>query len=406
MASSIWVTKILPSPILPVFAEPIIAETAASLIEGAENREEIIRRISSFVSGQIDYEDLSFQYSAHVPQTAESVLEDRYGDCKDQSVLLIALLSASGIDAHIALSYPGYAGDNTFLPSPRFTHAFVIVPGPDGDLILDPTPGSYTFPELPAEMSGSWYLPITPPAEGSAAELRRIGPAFDPDMTWIVYAIEAGTETSRIQASATYSGYHADMVRALHATAEDPLSRLYFSLLLEREMPGFRLEEAAARHMDDLSLSPAIEFTGTFPGLLTSLGKEAAALSLPWSVTLSPSLLGIGRAEGGSAALRVSYPELATPKKQVMIVTLPPGYALRSLPENAVLRYKTARAIFRYSSRGGKLICERELCVPVMNIPREEADDFSAFVTGVFEKERELILIAPLAGLYGTEGRR
>ena len=105
---------------------PDIERLVAELTEGAETREEMIARIYAFVSGAVDYEDLAFTYNSHVPQTADSVLEDRYGDCKDQCVLLITMLKAAGIDSYMALSAPGYRGDQVFLPSPRFSHVFVV----------------------------------------------------------------------------------------------------------------------------------------------------------------------------------------------------------------------------------------------------------------------------------------
>ncbi|MEW6221494.1 MAG: DUF3857 domain-containing protein [Thermodesulfobacteriota bacterium] len=75
------------------------------------------------------------------PHRAGEVLANRYGDCKDQVVLLLSLFQAVGIEAFPALVNPvGSADARPDLPSYGFGHAIVYLPGPERELWLDPTP--------------------------------------------------------------------------------------------------------------------------------------------------------------------------------------------------------------------------------------------------------------------------
>ncbi len=87
-----------------------VEKKAMELCEGLDDPNEKIRQLFNYVSNKIEYEDLSFQYSNFIPQTSDSIFRDGYGDCKDQSVLLISMLKAVGIDSYIALNSPDTQG--------------------------------------------------------------------------------------------------------------------------------------------------------------------------------------------------------------------------------------------------------------------------------------------------------
>ena len=58
-----------------------------------------------FVQNKIRYVSLSFGSNAYHPHHPDEVLQNRYGDCKDKSLLLLSLLRAAGIQAWPALVF-------------------------------------------------------------------------------------------------------------------------------------------------------------------------------------------------------------------------------------------------------------------------------------------------------------
>lgn len=220
-----------------------VNDVVRRLTGGASGTGEVISRLYDYVSNKINYEDLSFQYSAYVPQKPESVISDGFGDCKDKCALLVAMLRSAGIDAWMALSDPSYHGTGTFLQSTRFSHTIVVVPkaGPGGsDLLLDPTYGYFTYPELPPSLTGTWYLPI-PPVSELAAELRRIEAGGQQIATEIFAEVEVGVTGTNVRASAVMHGVHAAEVRAILQSDDAEIRRTEFSLLVAQGIPGFKL---------------------------------------------------------------------------------------------------------------------------------------------------------------------
>ena len=122
---------------------PVIATEAAALTAAAGTDEERISRLFDFVAREIRYVSLRLGDSGYEPRPAVDTLATRYGDCKDQAALLVALLDSVGIEAYPVLisSEPGYDIDWSVPPSPLpFDHVIVALPISDGGWrFLDPT---------------------------------------------------------------------------------------------------------------------------------------------------------------------------------------------------------------------------------------------------------------------------
>lgn len=99
-----------------------LASTAHSDAERALN---VIR----FVQEEIRYTGLELGSGAYQPSQPQEVLERRYGDCKDKTLLAVALLRDLGIDASPVLVSTRWVGHlHTRLPSPgNFNHTIVKV---------------------------------------------------------------------------------------------------------------------------------------------------------------------------------------------------------------------------------------------------------------------------------------
>lgn len=116
-----------------------------ALLTGKEK----IKKALSFVQGEIRYLGVELGVNSHKPRQPDDVVTKRFGDCKDKTLLLIAMLEPFGIKAYPAL-VSTYGGRNLpdELPSPSvFNHVITRVEL-DGQVYwLDPT-RSLQFGEL------------------------------------------------------------------------------------------------------------------------------------------------------------------------------------------------------------------------------------------------------------------
>ncbi|MDN3684408.1 transglutaminase domain-containing protein [Vibrio sinaloensis] len=64
---------------------------------------------------------------SHAPRQPEQILQQGYGDCKDKTLLLTALLRAIGVEAHPALVSTAFRDHLTEQPSGHSAFNHVIV---------------------------------------------------------------------------------------------------------------------------------------------------------------------------------------------------------------------------------------------------------------------------------------
>jgi transglutaminase-like putative cysteine protease/tetratricopeptide (TPR) repeat protein len=147
----------------------------------------VVRDTLAFLHDNVRYTGLEFGASSIVPWTPAETWTRKYGDCKDQATLLVALLRRQGVRAHVALLRAGRDEDvDPSLPAMGgFNHAIVYVPGKRA-IWIDPTDEHARAGELPLPDQGRLALiadartrklvrtPLTAPAQNRVVETREI----------------------------------------------------------------------------------------------------------------------------------------------------------------------------------------------------------------------------------------
>jgi len=127
---------------------PRITEKAEEVTAGTTDRREQARRLYEWVSTHVRYVALLFGDGGVAPHSADTILANGYGDCKDHAVLYSALLKAKGIASQPVIIN---ATNGYFLPQvPQLlTFNHMIVWLPEFGLYADTTADSPPFGQLP-----------------------------------------------------------------------------------------------------------------------------------------------------------------------------------------------------------------------------------------------------------------
>ncbi|MCX6951663.1 MAG: DUF3857 domain-containing protein [Verrucomicrobia bacterium] len=160
-----------------VVITPEVRAKAEALTAGKTTRWERVRALTEFVQKEISYLAVTLDkdyLAGYRPHAAGEVLQNRYGDCKDKSALLAALLRALGEQGSVVLVYAGNpAGVQRDWPSASFNHAIAAMPADEavpagwpvvdagelGRLVLfDPTDPQTPLGSLGPGVSGGFGL--------------------------------------------------------------------------------------------------------------------------------------------------------------------------------------------------------------------------------------------------------
>jgi hypothetical protein len=137
------------------------------LTQGLQTNEERINAIFRFVSEDVRYVSLSTQGHSHQPHTVDSVIENRYGDCKDKTALLHALLSRLGLSP-VPRLVATYRTTTEALSLPSigyFNHIILCFEWQGQEYCLDPTDYQTHWNYTSEWIQGKVSLALEPDAE-------------------------------------------------------------------------------------------------------------------------------------------------------------------------------------------------------------------------------------------------
>lgn len=127
-----------------------------SLKNSSSSKNELAENIFNWVQHNIKYIAYEDGLGGFVPRTPESVLHNRYGDCKDMALLTKTMMNAADVECYVAwvgTRSKCYTYDNC--PTPLVdNHMIAAFPGDDGLIFLDPTSSYSVFGRPSAFVQG------------------------------------------------------------------------------------------------------------------------------------------------------------------------------------------------------------------------------------------------------------
>ena len=230
---------------------------AASLAKGQDSDFDKAKKIYEYVAKNIRYVAIEYGDSGYEPHKAQEVFLNRYGDCKDQAILLVSLLRSQGLAAFPVLipTRGMYPIDKDFA-TVIFNHA-IAVTRINGELIfMDPTSETTPFGEIPLDdqerdvlvfFEKAWEIITTPQIKGNLIDY-----AMDID-------IDVG-QNAQITRTVTTDGFFASSYRAYlkytHPEAiEETIREKMASLASSGELISYQINNA-----DDFDKSPQLTY--------------------------------------------------------------------------------------------------------------------------------------------------
>jgi len=330
------------------------------------------RALFCFVRDEIEYDDVLFGHGPYVPRQADDVLVSQYGDCKDQSALLIALLSACGIEADFVLTSTEM-GNSPYLPSPRFIHAIVAAKVDGQTLYLDPTEEFLPFDRN-----------YRPNAETSALAIRSAGVL----QSWSGERPSAASDTVRISGRLDDDGILTARVSEVrHSRWGVAALRAESSLLREKDREELYAMALASTIpgcvVEDLDWQEANGEDAT-AGFTTTLRLQPLQFSPDGLALLDIGALGILTDD---LASRVALPSRETDLLmndvvrnvvQEIDITLPSSIRIHDLPEDITINGSSLIYERKMRARSGRLQGTRRLTVTSERVGVAEYGGFKA----------------------------
>ncbi|MCA9623705.1 MAG: DUF3857 domain-containing protein, partial [Myxococcales bacterium] len=233
------------------------SEIVAGRVDPSDDRDTKIAKLLAWMHKRVRYAAIEFGETAVLPRNPTDTLERGYGDCKDKATLLVGLLRAAGIDAHVALLRAGFGHDvRPNLPAlSLFNHAIVHVAGEPG-LWIDPTDPFARAGDLPPSDAHRHALIASRATEGLVQTPAPNGKADGYREVRVVELPDFGPARIREHTEAT--GFiERDLRRSFDQSEQE--QRKSAERYVERSYGGAELTDVSVSPIDDLSKPFAIE---------------------------------------------------------------------------------------------------------------------------------------------------
>jgi transglutaminase-like putative cysteine protease len=233
-------------------SSPAIEKQIAALRK--ENLEESANACIRFVQDEIRY--LSFNDGIHgyQPHKAAQIFDQRYGDCKDKSVLLALMLNKLGIKSAPALVHSSSAKlINESLPTPRlFNHCIVQFTLNDSIYWVDPTISLQRGP-LKKRFTPDYAYGLTLSSQSKGLSEIRYD-AHDSEIN-IREKFDVGAvgTSARLEVDISYSGDEANSMRHyFRSTSRDEVTKSYLNFYAN-DYPDIEAARDVAYDDDELN---------------------------------------------------------------------------------------------------------------------------------------------------------
>ena len=352
-----------------------------------------INHLLAELQDRVRYTGLELGAASIVPARPADTLARQFGDCKDKSSLLVALLRESGIEAWVALLSAGFHTDvDPELPGlGGFNHAIVVIPEPEPGaetVWIDPTDPYARAGQIPIADQGRWALVARP----ETTELTHIphNTAEQNTTRETRQIVLANFGPGRVVETTEYFGVSELAQRSFAVGSSEDHREIYLEYMQGAYLAE-TLEVAEVSAPRDLSHPFSLRLESNDAAAASAdLDEAAVGIGLSGLMGEVPdALIGGSDDEPREAPYQVIQPHRTEWHYQI---TPPPGFALRELPESEIEELGSARLSREFEvDEGGRVLAELVFELPGGVL---EPEDFEATRQALGELQtRDTLLI-------------
>jgi len=347
-------------------ADPQIKDKVRELVTGSKSAEEKARAIYNFCAKEIRYVGVEYGQAGYEPHRAEDIFKNKYGDCKDQAILLVTMLREAGLASWpVLISTEDYYNLRDDFPATLFNHCIASVLL-DGNLcFLDPTAETCSFGDLRSDDQGRRVLIFK--ESGYEITNTPLYPA-EHNKTLQVTAITVNKDESiDVEKSIfTYGAYDQSQRSWLLYTPPELIEQALKEKIQDVSISG-KLKRYRVENLNDLNKPVELHYSFSGAEYFTTAGD----------LRIMPQLTGIDTAVVAKEKRR--YPiDLGVPdyRETEFEIGIPAGFVIKYIPKNVKEDNPWFLFEAEYSFKGGRLFFREKTIGKKNRVAVEEYPQF------------------------------
>ncbi|MBD3223775.1 MAG: DUF3857 domain-containing protein [Caldithrix sp.] len=350
------------------------------LIRQEDNPYGVASALYRFLQQNTRYVAIYLDIGGWEPHDAGTVYRNRYGDCKDLTTLMIAMLRYADIQAYPALVqtrdqgvvYPDFVAN-------QFNHVIAFVPLPEDTLWLECTADFIDITDMPASIEDANVLVV----KNRSDEIIRTPQAPMDANTWSSHSTlkYKAPGSLSIASRITCKGKQKHGFKSLFARVTPTNEKILLQKIFGKYLPNFTLADYDYREEGQPNQRYVIEIDGLYKNAVTHTVKR---------IFINPNILNrktmdhFPDDENRQFAVHIDYPYRAI---DTLDIALPYGYTLESAPEPLSLDFSFAHYKTSYSFEDRKLHCIRDFAYKKNHIEQDHYRTLQKFLRKVIKND-------------------
>jgi hypothetical protein len=362
------------------------ASIKGKVVELTKNRnsdEAKIRAIYNFCAKEIRYVAVEYGQAGYEPHFAYDIFKNKYGDCKDQAILLVTMLKEAGFTAWpVLISTKDYYNLNEDFPSISFNHSIACVAIKDKIIFLDPTAETCPLGDLPADDQGRKVLIFK-----SEAYQIQDTPLYTAEHNLIRQAVNIkinNDESINARKEILANGVYDQAQRYWLLYTPPELVEQALKEKIQDVSIGAKLQDYSIHNLKDLNTPVVLSYEFKGPEYFTTAGI----------LRITPELAGFDTALVAKDKRKYAIDFNILDAKETMFeIEIPRNFTVKYIPENVTEESPWIKFKAEYTRKGNRIYFQQRSELKKTTVSEDEYPAFKEFFEILAKKVKQRIVL-------------
>jgi hypothetical protein len=362
-----------------ISADINIKNKTAELIKAKVTDVDKAREIYNYCAQEIRYVAVEYGQAGYEPHKAADIFKNKYGDCKDQSILLVTMLKEAGLTAWtVLIATKEYYNLDKEFPAVLFNHCIAVVSLKEGLVFLDPTAQTCSFGDLPSGDQQRQVLVFK--EDGFEIMPTSLYPAQHNLVHQQLNIKINNDESISAKKSILTFGIYDQAQRYWLLYTQPELIRETLGQKIQEVSIGSRLENYNIENLHDLNKPVVLSYN--------FYGPEYATLAGPLYILPQLASVDTGIVSKEKRKYNIDF-EILESKKNTMEILIPANMRIKYLPENILVDSPWLKYNVEYKFISNKLVFQQESFLKKTVVPESEYLEFKKFYETLAKKLKQ-----------------
>jgi hypothetical protein len=353
------------------------------LLENENSQESQIRAIYNFCAQQIRYVAVEYGQAGYEPHQASDIFRNKYGDCKDQAILLVTMLKEAGCLAWpVLIPTKECYNLNEDFPAIFFNHCIVAVSMKDKIIFLDPTAETCSFGDLPEGDLNRQVLIF----KEDGYQIQDT-PLYLAEHNLIKQYLKMkinSDETIVAEKSIFTYGVYDQGQRLWMLYTPPELIRQSLEEKIQATSIGAILDSYDIKNLEDLNAPVVLNYSFRGSEYFTVAGRTRI---MPQLTSLDTTLV---------AKDKRKYPidlSILDIKETICEIEIPQDFTIKYMPPSITEDSPWLKFIVEYNQKDNKIYFRQKTELKKNNVSQDDYPDFKVFLEGLAKKIKQRIIL-------------